>query len=232
MEVLSHNLANVNTTGFKPQLAILQARENEANVQGYSQPGSGTLDDLSGGATAQQTQTHFTQGPIEPTGRDTDFALSNTEAFFVVQRGDEQLLTRAGNFLFDSKGGLVTPNGDAVLSGNGNPIKIDPELPYRVGSGGTIQQSGESQSLQLTRPAQLGDLSRVGDNFYRPLSDTTQLGPGERPVINAHLEHSAVKPTSAMMELIETSRVYEANLKMIQHQDQSLGSLVGRLLKA
>ncbi len=77
----------------------------------------------------------------------------------------------------------------------------------------------------------MGDLARVGDTMYRPLTPPEPVAPSERQVVSGHLEKSAVEPTTAMMELIEASRVYEANLRLIQHQDQSLGNLIGRILK-
>lgn len=232
MEVLSHNLANVNTPGFKPHLAMLQAREGAAIARGLVSPDIGSIHDQGGGTTAQQTQTHFLQGPIEQTGRDTDFAINDTDAFFVVEREGEQLLTRAGNFMFDATGRMVTPNGDPVLGQSGQAIQIDPRLPYDIRDGAMIQQDGTNQALMLVRPSAAGDLSRVGDTFYRPLNGFEELPPTERPVIRGALENSGVQPTGAMMELIETSRVYEANLRLIQHHDQSTGSLIGRILRS
>ncbi|MFN9915863.1 MAG: flagellar basal body rod C-terminal domain-containing protein, partial [Pirellulaceae bacterium] len=73
--------------------------------------------------------------------------------------------------------------------------------------------------------------SRVGDNLFRSLTPPDPVAPREREVVAGYLEKSAVVPTTAMMELIEASRLYEANLRMIQHQDQALGNLVGRLLR-
>ncbi|MFO1065849.1 MAG: flagellar basal body rod C-terminal domain-containing protein [Pirellulales bacterium] len=124
----------------------------------------------------------------------------------------------------------MTPVGEPVLSTNGSPVMINPQLPYEVMDDGTIVQAGNRQMLALARPREAGDLSRVGDNLYQSLSETTQVPPTERQVRSGHLEQSAVQPTGAMMELIEASRVYEANVRMIQTQDQTIGSLIGRIL--
>jgi flagellar basal-body rod protein FlgF/flagellar basal-body rod protein FlgG len=231
LEVLSHNLANVNTPGFKPHLAMLQARHSEAIEQGMVSPGSGGVDDIGGGVAIKPNKTMMDQGPIEQTGRQTDFAINNNSGFFVIQRGEEQLLTRAGNFLFDSSGTLTTTNGDPVLASDGNPIRIDPRLPFNSRDNGEIQQAGESRTLMIVAPKEPGDLSRVGDNLFRSLATVDPVAPNERNVVSGHLEKSAVVPTSAMMELIESTRLYEANLRMMQHQDQAYGNLVGRLLK-
>ncbi|MFO0923281.1 MAG: flagellar hook basal-body protein [Pirellulales bacterium] len=231
LEVISHNLANINTPGFKPLMSVLQARNAEAIDQGETLAGSGGIDDLGGGVKAVPTRTQFQQGPIEQTKRPTDFAINNSKGFFVVQRGEEQLLTRAGDFVFNSNGTLTTTNGDPVMSVAGAPIQVDPTKPYQVRDDGEIQQAGQIHRLQVVTPNSMGDLSRIGDNLYRPLAATTPVPATQREVVSGHLERSAVQPTTAMMELIEASRVYEANLRLIQHQDQSIGSLVGRLLK-
>lgn len=230
LEVLSHNLANVNTPGFKPHLAVLKSRHSEAIERGDVPASTGGVDDLGGTVTVQPSLTQFAQGPIRVTGSRTDFAINDDKSFFVVQRGEQQLLTRAGNFHFDGGGRLVTSVGEPVIANGGQPVTIDPMLPFEVMDDGAIYQAGQRQSLMLARPREQGDLSRVGDNLYQPLAEITQVPETERSVVGGSIEESAVKPTGAMMELIEASRVYEANIKMIQNQDQTLGSLISRVL--
>ncbi len=230
LETLSHNLANINTPGFKPHLSILQSRPTEAVESGEATAGSGTIDDLSGGVAIQPNVTQFNQGPIQQTGKKTDFAINDKESFFAVQRGDKQLLTRAGNFLFDSSGTLVTPNGDKVLASSGEPLKIETGIPFEV-MDGTIIQGGQQRSLMLMQPKEPGDLARVGDNLYQPLTPATPVADSKRSILSGALESSGVAPTTAMMELIESSRVYEANVRLIQSQDQAMGQLISRVLQ-
>ena len=125
---------------------------------------------------------------------------------------------------------LVNQNGDLVLGSDGAPIRINGNLPFRVGPEGRIQQAGEQFELMLARPKNLGDVSHVGGSLFKPLADFDLVPPQERKVVAGMLEQSAVSPTAAMMELIETSRAYEANVRMIQNQDSVMGSLIGRLL--
>lgn len=231
LEVLSHNLANINTPGFKPHLAVLKSRHAEAIERGDVQPQTGGLDDQGGGVAIQPTLTQFSQGTLRQTGNRTDFAINDTNSFFVVKRGDSQLLTRAGGFLFNAQGGLVTPNGDSVLSTSGEPVRIVPNLPFEVLDDGTIQQAGERRSLMLAQPRQLGDLSRVGDNLFQSLGPVDNVANDKRAVVSGFIEQSAVQPTGAMMELIEASRAYEANVRLIQTQDQAMGNLIGRVLQ-
>ncbi len=231
LEVLSNNLANINTPGFKPSLAIVQARHNKSIEDGEISPNSGTLADLGGGAKIEPTQTIFETGPIETTGNKTDFAIHDSNSFFVVKRGEEQFLTRAGGFVFNASGQLTNTNGDQVMSVDGNSIQIDPSRRFEVTNNGAIQQDGRNIVLMLSRPESLGDLSRAGDNLFRPLAQTQPVPSNERSVVSGSLEKSAVNPTTAMMELIEATRAYESNLRLIQHHDQAYGNLIGRLLK-
>lgn len=229
LEVLSHNIANINTPGFKQSFAVLQSRHNKAIEEGIT-PGSGTLADIGGGVKIQPTETGFSHGPMERTANKTDFAIHDKDSFFVVRRGDEQFLTRAGGFVFNNAGLLTTTDGDPVLGLDGNPIQIDPSRRYEVSDDGVIQQDGAGMSLMVVRPNNVGDLSRVGDNLFKSLSEVQQVPPNQRAVVSGFLEKSSVNPTLAMMELIEASRAYESNLRLIQHQDQAYGNLIGRVL--
>tara|TARA_R110002049_G_scaffold72490_6_gene187377 strand:- start:57859 stop:58611 length:753 start_codon:yes stop_codon:yes gene_type:complete len=230
MKVLSNNLANVDTPGFKPQETILQSRFAQLIEDGVVPEGVGGADDIGGGVTIQKAQTEFSVGPVKKSGRETDFAINDPSSFFVVQQGDQQLLTRAGDFLFNAQGQLVNQNGNLVLNSDGGEIRIDGNLPFNVGPEGRIQQGGAQWELMLAKPKNLGDLSHIGGSLFKPLADFDLVPRGERKVVAGMLEHSAVSPTSAMMELIETSRAYEANVRMIQNQDTVMGTLIGRML--
>jgi flagellar basal-body rod protein FlgF len=231
LEVLSHNLANINTPGFKQNFAVLQSRHNRAIEEGTAYPGSPGLAEIGGGVRIQPTVTAFETGPMERTGNKTHFAINDKNSFFMVQRGEEQFLTRAGGFLFNSAGMLTTTNGDYVLSSEGTPIQIDPTSRFEVSDDGMIQQNGAGINLMVVRPTNLADLSRSGDNLFKPLSEVQPVPLTERSVQSGALEKSAVNPTMAMMELIEASRAYESNLRLIQHQDQAYGNLLGRVLR-
>lgn len=231
LEVLSHNLANINTAGFKPHMALLQSRASQAIEDGIATAGSGTVDDISGGVGIKPTVTQFNQGAIRQTGNRTDFAINDSDSFFSVEHSGKQLLTRAGSFMFDSRGTLVTPNGDPVRGSNGGPITINPTLHYDVADDGAIVQGGARQQLMLVKPRAVGDLSRVGENLFESLTPVDEVPSQQRAIVSGALESSAVEPTGAMMQLIEASRVYEANIRMIQTQDETMGQLIGRVLK-
>ena len=97
LEVISNNLANVQTVGFKRDLALFQARLAEATERGQDQPGSGSINDLGGGISVKATATDYRPGPVRKTDLPTDVAIDGP-GFFLVRRGDTNYLTRAGNF--------------------------------------------------------------------------------------------------------------------------------------
>ncbi|HZZ71522.1 MAG TPA: flagellar basal-body rod protein FlgF [Pirellulales bacterium] len=232
LETLANNLANVDTPGFKRDLSIFQARLTEATQQGRDFPGSRSVNDLSGGVRVRETTTDFSPGTMRRTDLPTDMAI-NGEGFFVVQKGTDKLLTRAGNFQLTGNGTLVTQDGQAVMSDAGNPVVIDPDAgPWHITPDGSVDQNGDVTPLAMVKPKSYGDLVKVGDNNFSALAAPTPLAPEERQVSAGYLEMSGVKPTLEMMDLIESSRGFEANTNLIRNQDQMLSSLVNRLLKA
>lgn len=234
LEVIANNLANVDTVGFKRELAIFQARYAEATERGQDFPGSGSINDIGGGVLVRQTKTDFSPGPLKHTSLPTDMAIRG-EGFFLVQKDGQNYLTRAGNFLINERGELVTQYGQqkyAVLNNEGAPIVIDPDSgPWRLTASGAIRQAGVVQNLAIVKPGSLGDLVKIGENLFRPLADPQPVAASERSVAGGYLEMSAVQPTTEMIELIEASRAVEANINMMQAQDQMLSGLVNRLMR-
>jgi len=84
----------------------------------------------------------------------------------------------------------------------------------------------------IAKPASLGDLVKVGENLFRPLTDARPVAQGERSVSGGYLEMSAVHPTTEMTTMIETSRLIEANINVMKAHNQMLEGLIGRVLKA
>lgn len=232
LEVIANNLANVNTVGFKRDLALFQARYAEATERGQDAPGSGSMNDLGGGIMMRATATDFGQGPLRETKVPTDLAISGP-GFFQVRRGNERLLTRAGNFSLQPDGSLVTQDGFPVLTADGAPAVIEPELPFSINQEGVLEQpGGGTLPLAIVEPRSLGDLAKAGENLFRPLAAVAPLDPAARHVKAGFLEQSSVKAASETMAMIETSRAFEANANLIRTQDQAIGTLLGRVLRA
>jgi len=232
VEVLSNNLANVDTVGFKRELAILESRDSEAIERRLASRGSRSLNDVGGGTGQTETATDFHVGNIRSTGIQTDMALETANAFFVVQRGQEKLLTRAGNFELSSEGVLQTREGDPVLSSDNSPITIDSRLPWELSPHGVVVQAGTAQELALVQADKLANLEKVGQNYFSaPQQRTAQISPEDRRVRRGFMEMSGVNPIQEMVDLIAAQRAYETGTRMIQNHDNMTSSLISRMLR-
>jgi flagellar basal-body rod protein FlgF len=231
LETIANNLANVETAGFKRDVAMFQARFAEAIQQGSDYPHSRTQNDIGGGVKIIDVATDFASSSLRETGIPTDFAV-NGEGFFQVRGKDGGVyLTRAGNFTLDARGRLITQSGDLpVLSESGTEIVIDGARPWEVYPGGRIMQDGSATSIGLVKPQSLGDLVKTGANLFRPLARLAAVAEGDRDIRQGYLEQSGVNPTREMMAMIDTSRAYEANTRLIQHQDSMISGLISRVL--
>lgn len=231
LETIANNLANVDTVGFKRDLAILQARYAEETERGLDFPGSCSINDVGGGVKLACTPTDFSTGPLKHTELPTDMAIPG-EGFFVVQKDGQNYLTRAGNFVVDADGLLRTQQGYPVLNETLRPVAIDPALgPWTLTEDGGIQQGNTVNNLAIMQTASPADLAKAGENLFWPLSTPLRLPPEARRVIGGHLEMSSVRPTTEMVDMIEASRAFEANVNLIRGQDQMMGTLIGRLLR-
>lgn len=230
MAAISNNIANVDTPGFKRDLAVFQARYAEETQQGDDLLGSGSLNDLGGGVDIVGTYTDFSPGMRKITNQPTDLAIDGP-GFFVVRHQGQDALTRAGNFMMTPTGGLVTQDGEPVIAGDGTPVTINPqEGPWHINSNGMLVQGGRQTPLALVAPQSLGDLVKIGDNLFSPLGPLRPVEPTQRRVSSGMLEGSTVNAVTEMTGMIETSRAFECNVNMIRNQDQILGELVSRVL--
>jgi flagellar basal-body rod protein FlgF/flagellar basal-body rod protein FlgG len=231
LETIANNLANVDTVGFKRDVALFQARYAEAIERGQDYPGSGSAANAGGGVMLHHTATDFSGGTLRRTEVPTDVAIRG-DGFFLVRADGEELLTRAGNFALTPRGELQTQDGAAVLGEGRAPIVLDPEAPWSVTPEGGVAQEGSVVNLALVAPASPGDLVKVGENRFRALAPLRPVPAAQRAVAAGHLEMSGVNPATTLMELIEASRALEANVSLIKSQDEMLSGLVNRVLRS
>jgi flagellar basal-body rod protein FlgF/flagellar basal-body rod protein FlgG len=231
LEFVANNLANVETPGFKRDVPTFQARFAEAIQQGQSYPGSQSINDVGGGVKLMEVDTDFSRSTFRDTGVTTDFAI-NGDGFFRVQDVNKQeYLTRAGNFQVNAVGEFKTQDGRfSVLDNSGKPIKLDPLIPWTMLTGGNIEQGGSLYPIGLSKPESLGDLVKAGNNVFRSLGPAKVVPPQERDIRQGYLEQSGVSSIREMNVMIETSRAFEANTQLIQHQDSITGALLSRVL--
>jgi flagellar basal-body rod protein FlgG len=236
MRVISNNLANVNTTGFKKDRASFATLSYQtvtaAGAQSSSDSKYATGLNLGTGVRIQGTSRMETQGTMQQTGNALDMALDGDGYFQVQLPGGQLGYTRAGNFSRSPEGLLVTNEGYQVMPGITVP---EGATQITVGTDGTVSATIAGQ----TEPAQLGQLQVAnfpnaaglqskGDNYMLETasSGAANLGvPGEDgrgTVRQGMLEASNVNVVEELVDMIECQRAYEVNSKMITATDDML----------
>lgn len=239
VEVISNNIANMRTTGFKRQRAEFQ----DLLYQSYRRAGSQTSDtgtmvpvgvEVGSGVRTAATSRIMSQGNVSPTEAELDVAVKG-EGFFAIQMPDGRTAyTRNGSFERDATGQMVTVDGYQVQPGivipqDANSVSINASgvVEAYIGNSSTPTQLGQ---LQLVRFANKAGLESLGDNLFgeTPASGTPQTGlPGEAglgSLLQGYIELSNVNPVTEIADLISAQRAYEMNSRVIQGADQMLSA--------
>jgi flagellar basal body rod protein FlgG len=233
LEVIANNMANVDTAGFKQDVPMFQARFAEAIQNGQAQAGDGSINDIGGGVKIIGVETDYSPGEMKRTGNDLDLAIGGSGFFHVQGEDGKAYLSRAGAFQLNSQNKLVTQNGQlSVLDQQGAEITLSRDIPFTISQDGFIGQEGSLIALGMSQPESLNEMVKVGNNMWQPTGSTKALSLQERNVRQGYLEVSGANPVRQMMAMIETTRAFEANTRMIQTQDSALGSLISRVLQS
>jgi flagellar basal body rod protein FlgG len=225
-DVIANTLANAGSTGFKRDLVQAQAfLPREAEDGRAVRPDQ--MAPFPGGTGPYATVTDFSQGSLQVTKNPWDVALTGA-GFLHVTDGENNYLTRDGRLAISPQGQLITRDHNlAVLGAGGRPmLGLDPAVIPQITSTGTVVQNGvEVGRMALVAPENLQTLMKTGDNLYRTDAPVGR-GPIDTSVKQGYLESSGTQPMKEMLELIESSRGFEANLNMIKAQDEALGRLL------
>ncbi len=236
MSVISNNLANVNTTGFKRDQAIFQ----DLIYQNRRQVGGQTTEDsraptgmLTGtGVRVVATEKLHNQGNIIQTGKSLDVAIMG-RGFFQIQQPDGSLAyTRDGTFQMDADGQVVTSHGMLLQPAMTVPadaqsltVGQDGTVTVLTGNNSTPTQIGNIQLADFVNPS---GLQPDGNNLFSetassgaPITGTPGLT-GLGTLENGALETSNVNVVEELVNMIETQRAYEMNSKVISTTDQML----------
>jgi len=223
LDVAAHNLANLNTSGYKAQTPtfhslLIQAANNPADPIAQAIGNFGVL----GGE-----RTDMAQGTLEHTGSDFDFALQG-DGWFVVQSGGERLYTRNGNFHVDRQSHLVTADGKPVVGAQG-PILVPPGK-LSVSANGTISvNSAVAGQLKVVQFAEATMLTPQGDSYFSAAAGSER--PGNASSVQGALEGSNVNGIAAGVGRVALQRnaellqqaltVFHSNFNRIAAQDLS-----------
>ena len=236
MTVISNNLANANTTGFKRDRAVFE----DLIYQNIVQPGADSSQNtqvptgllLGTGTRVVATEKLFTQGNLAQTDAPLDVAIQG-RGFFEIQLPDgTTAYTRDGSFTVDSQGQLVNSNGYPLQPA----ITIPPNtLTITIGVDGVVS----ALSSGATAPTQVGNIQLVdfinetglqarGENLYLETASSGSPTPGTPgqnglgTIIQGALETSNVNVVEELVNMIETQRTYEVNSRAIETADSML----------
>ena len=235
VEVISNNLANMRTTGYKRQRAQFQ----DLLYQNLRRVGTDTSDagtrvptgvQIGSGVRTAATSRIMSQGTPQLTKKELDVAIRG-EGFFQIDLPDgTTAYTRDGAFERDANGQLVTVDGYAVQPGINIPgdtldISISSDGQVQGTVNGAVQTFGQ---LQLARFTNKAGLQAVGENLYleTEASGAPQVSnPGDEStgtLLHKHLEMANVEAVSEITDLISAQRAYEMNSRVIQAADEMM----------
>lgn len=239
LDVITNNLANVSTNGFKRARAIFE----DLLYQTLRQPGAQSSQQtqipdglqLGLGARPISTERIHTQGPLTQTGNSLDVAIQGDGFFQVLMPDGTTAYTRAGSFQKDSTGQVVTPSGFPLQPAITIPANA---ITVTIGRDGTVsaQLSGQTTptqigTIQLATFVNSGGLQSAGENLFMETASSGTATPntpgtnGAGLLNQAYLEGSNVNVVEELVNMIQTQRAYEMNSRAISTSDQMLQRL-------
>ena len=239
VQVISNNIANLRTTGFKKQTAAFQdlIYEHVRRV-GAQASDQGTIVpvgvDIGGGVKTVGTPRSMTQGTLSQTGNDLDLAVSGDGFFTILMPDGSDQYTRHGTFQMDNQGRVVTAQGNPVqptitIRQNASGLTVNVQGQVSVTLPGSTTPTLVGQ-IGLTRFINKAGLNPIGDNLFTdtPASGTPQDGvantDGFGDMQQGNLEQANVEVVTEISDLIAAQRAYEMNAKVVSAADQMLQS--------
>jgi flagellar basal body rod protein FlgG len=216
-DVVANNIANVNTVGFKQ----LRTDQEDFTIGSHNALGV-QLGELGTATLPGSLRLDVSEGAIEATNIVSDLAIEG-DGLFVVRTGNGVAYSRAGDFVVDATGMLVTHQGYPVLDTAGHTIQTGQSFIVRPD--GTVVGTGQRIAL-VAWP--VGGITRLGENLY---SAAGQLPPASGTIRQSALEHSNTDMALQMSEMISLQHSYQFTARALSIQDGSLDSAVqlGRL---
>lgn len=228
-QAVAHDIANVDTPGFKQILTSLNEFDN---TSAYTQGSQNNTDQIAYlgnmglGVMAAPETTDFAQGTLKNTDSPLDLAISGA-GFFRIRTPEGERYTRDGRFSRDANGQLVTVDGNMVLSASGQPIKLAEGEPTISVNGDIMVNGVAAGKIGLAVFADTTTLTRAGENTFSSTAAPTTTGAGT--IYQSTLEQSNVDSAQLMTQMIEISRSYQAAQQMVQNQDELLGKAISTL---
>ena len=234
LNVISNNLANVNTNGYKADDIVIgdfekmfkESRDNlplENNTKETSKFINRALNKV---PQIVEEYSDFSLGNIKRTGNDLDFALKKDNAFFLVKTPSGIKATRDGSFEINDEGHLVTKEGYEVLPKSYfkdyHLLEVRKNYPIKADANGDLYQNGlQTNSLYIASFDDLKKLKKIGDNLY-DFGDMQPIENGKNGVVQGFVEKSNVNAVKEMTNLIDTNRMVDMYQKVMDTQMNEL----------
>ena len=234
-QALANEMANMTTTGFK--------RSYEVSLKAFKAEGEG-FDSNYQPQAVHMDFIKMAPGPLMATGRDLDILMNDQTVLGVQAPNGELAFTRRGDLQLNVNGVLQTGNGHPVMGEGNTPITVPPDLKVSISDDGGVYVSNPSQpGIQtqelvgnlMLRDASQTPLTRREDGLFKahdkPSGSDFASGPMKVSVISQALEGSNVNPQEAMVKLIEQSRMFEQQVRMIKssHDNDQAGASMMKL---
>lgn len=240
IDVITNNIANANTSGFKKDTMITEsfpevlmkrigatdyrdiiAKAPIANKIGY-------IGKMNNGVRVDEVFTNFEQGPISVSGNPLDLALQGP-GFFSIETPEGERYTRSGEFTLDSEGYITTKEGYKVQGQNG-PIQVGGKNIIINEDGQVFSDGNEIDTLKLVDFNDYKLLKKEGEALYLDTSDDAgNMKEAEGLILQGSVEASNVNSVKMMVEMITMLRSYEANQKVIKTFDELLSKSVNEI---
>jgi len=224
LDVISNNIANMNTTGFKADSMLfaefLMPKARDDSFMRPDRPLSFVED--------RATVSNFAGGEIQTTGDPTDVAIDG-EGFFEVESDKGVRYTRNGSFKVDATGMLVTSEGYRVMTTNG-PLQLAPnETGFTVDQDGQVATSeGTRGKLRVVRFANLAGVKKETSTTFSAAATPTDVTSATR-LIQGAVEKSNVQGIAEMSRLVEVTRSYQDLSSLLERQDELRRTSIERL---
>ncbi|MCI7789645.1 MAG: flagellar basal-body rod protein FlgF [Lachnospiraceae bacterium] len=238
MDIMSNNLANADTVGFKKEGSTSQAYSEVMAVKikdTTENPNTPKrLGNMSLGVKIGETYTDFSQGSLRDTGNTYDLALSGDGFFnieFTNKAGETSTkYTRAGSFVLTTDGYLTTKDGDYVLGQNGR-IQLSTTAGNTViDENGNIYQDNQLVAkIKITEFEDTNYLTHYGESMWDAKEGAVANDATDFKVHQGYLEMSNISVVTEMVNMISIQRQYEANQKLITTYDESLDKSVNQV---
>jgi len=231
MDVTSNNLANVNSTGFK-RTGSIQNSFSEMLISRIDSSGKQELGSIGGGVELEENYTDYSAGEFKHTNNKLDLAIKG-RGFFTLQTPEGVRYSRNGSFSLNNQNQIVNSQGHLLLNQNGEPIQTVPGREITIDKSGQINFGElEGDRINIVDFDDYRNLTKQGNNLYQTADGIEGNQVEGSKVLQGYLEGSNVNIVQEMANMIETTRAYETNQKVIQTIDNSLDKAVndvGRL---